>query len=210
MWCVWQTLQWSDLSPIWKNYSCLCILFIKTRLNEWNDLFTFNQQHLPPPQAPECCTKTCHETSVWSGWRCTRAPPDPTSTTSCSLSAATSSTTSIRSLLRYQEKIVNYLLSGCQSSSSATSQDMRLHRNLPNRGVVLTLSTWERDVPPHPTEPRPKPRSLPTVSASATPRTPRSWACWHQEVWEWWIFCLPLQVLANCAYSDTDVSNFQN
>ena len=75
---------------------------------------------------------------------------------------------------KISRKIVNYLLSGCQSSPSATSQDMRLHRNLPNRGVVLTLSTWERDVPPHPTEPQPKPRSLPTVSASATPRTPRS------------------------------------
>ena len=111
---------------------------------------------------------------------------------------------------KISRKIVNSLLSGCQSSPSATSQDMRLHRNLPNRRVVLTLSTWERDAPPHPTEPQPKPRSLPTVRASATPRTPRSWACWHQEVWEWWIFRLPLQVLANCAYSDTDVSNFQN
>ena len=89
-----------NLSPIWRNYSCLCILFIKTRFSEWNDLFTFNQQHLPRPQVPECFTKTCHETSVWSAWRCTRAPPDPTSTTSCSLSAATSSTTSIRSLIK--------------------------------------------------------------------------------------------------------------
>ena len=99
-------MQWSDLSPVWKNCSCLCILFIKTRFNGRSDLFIFNQQHLPPPQVRECCTKTCHETSVWSGWRCTRAPLDPTSTTSCSLSAATSLTTSIRFLLRYWEKLL--------------------------------------------------------------------------------------------------------
>ena len=102
-----------------------------------------------------------------------------------------------------------FLVTGSQPTASAASQNMRLHWNLPHRWVLLTFSPGVQDDPPHPRENRePQPRTPPTVTSV---RTLASWTLvWNQEVWEWRILCLPFQVLANCASSDRDVSNFQN
>ena len=73
-------------------------------------------------------------------------------------------------------------LTGGQPTASAASEDMRLYRNFPHSRVLLTLSTWVRDTSPHhPTDPRPQPRTLPTVASVRTPLGSRALVR-HQEV----------------------------